>query len=309
MKRTSRTDPEQFAFTSAGVTLSGRWFRPDRGSARALIVCLHGGSYTSHYFGFESQMGASLFDLAPPLGYSVLAIDRPGYGQSGDRALTFDAQAALLATALASAFGAPADTGIGVFIVGHSIGAMIAMLIAAERRAFPLLGLDLSGAGIRYRSAAARGLQAYADLPDPPRIANREMRLSRMFGPVGTYTPTVAEEDFATAPLSQPSEIREALGWEARVATIAPRIRCPLRFCVGEFDALWEAPNSLADQASRLFAASPRVDASVQQRAGHCVRLHKIGRAYNLHTLAFLDELTREAASEWSPVKSQKTVE
>src|ERR1700760_570920 len=61
--------------------LSGRWraasdFVPEE---HPLIVAVHGGTYTSRYFDVP---GYSLLDRAGVLGLPVLAIDRPGYGQS-----------------------------------------------------------------------------------------------------------------------------------------------------------------------------------------------------------------------------------
>lgn len=269
--------------------LSGR-FAPAEGPPKALIFAIHGGSYTSHYFGFASLAGATLCDLAPPLGYAVLAIDRPGYGAAAERTMNFDAQATLLAVTIreaASRFGAG---GAGVFLVGHSIGAMLAMLIAAHENAGDLLGLDLSGAGIVYRAEALAGLKAYTSLADPPRAPNREARRARMFGPSWTRSEAAVEEDFATAPLSQPQEIREALGWGERMPSVAARIALPVNFVVGEYDALWEASPDAIARIGAAFTAAPRVEVRAQLDAGHCNHLHHAGRACTLRTLAFFDE-------------------
>ncbi|MBS4103288.1 hypothetical protein [Tsukamurella paurometabola] len=66
---------------------------------RALIVARHGGAYDGEYYTGPD----SLLALGPRLGYSVAAIDRPGYGASaalpaGD--LTFDRQTELLTAAV-----------------------------------------------------------------------------------------------------------------------------------------------------------------------------------------------------------------
>jgi pimeloyl-ACP methyl ester carboxylesterase len=270
--------------------LSGRHAPAEGGAPRALIFAIHGGSYSSHYFGFRSLAGGTLFDLAPRLGYAVVAIDRPGYGAAAERPLSFDAQATLLAATIreaASRFGAG---GAGVFLVGHSIGAMLAMLIAAQEDAGPVLGLDLSGAGVIYRAQALDGLKAYAALPNPPRAPVREARRTRMFGPPETRSEAAVEEDFATAPLSQPQEIREAMGWGERMATVAARIKAPVNFVIGEQDALWESSPEAIESVRATFTAAPRVEVRAQPDAGHCNHLHHAGRACTLRTLAFFDE-------------------
>jgi len=59
------------------IKLSGRFLPATNGQPRALLVALHGGTYTSKYFDTPSS---SLLELCASLGYSILALDRPGYG-------------------------------------------------------------------------------------------------------------------------------------------------------------------------------------------------------------------------------------
>jgi pimeloyl-ACP methyl ester carboxylesterase len=270
--------------------LSGRYVPAEGGAPRALIFAIHGGSYTSHYFGFKSLAGGTLFDLAPRLGYAVVAIDRPGYGAAAERPLSFDAQATVLAAAIREAMSRFGTGGAGTFLVGHSIGAMLAMLIATQEDAGDVLGLDLSGAGVIYRAQALIGLKAYAALPDPPRAPVREARRTRMFGPPETRSDAAIEEDFATAPLSQPQEIREAMGWGERMAAVAAKIKVPVNFVIGQYDALWESSPEAIDRVRATFTVAPRVEVRAQPDAGHCNHLHHAGRACNLRTLAFFDE-------------------
>ena len=257
---------------------------------KALVFCIHGGSYTSRYFGFQSQKRSSLLDLAPKFGYSVLAIDRPGYGAAESLVISFDQQAEILREAAIKCFAQYAPSTSGVFIVGHSIGGMLAMLIASQPGDLRLLGIDLNGAGISYRAASEKALSAYAAMTNPPREPDKDRRLQRMFGPAGTFDREVADEDLKSAPLSQPSEIKEAIGWPNRVQSVASAITVPVNFSLSEFDALWDSSPDTINQASGMFAQSPLVEARVQRFAGHSVHLHRVARAYNLRTVAFLDE-------------------
>ena len=91
----------KISLKAGDATLSGL-YAPAQGKPRALVFGIHGGSYTSHYFNYRSMAGQTLFDLAPGLGYSVLAIDRPGYGLASELMPSFDEQAPLRRRAVSS---------------------------------------------------------------------------------------------------------------------------------------------------------------------------------------------------------------
>ncbi|CAH1653337.1 alpha/beta fold hydrolase [Chelatococcus asaccharovorans] len=278
-------------FNARGVTLTGIFSPPMSETSRPLLICLHGGSYTSHYFNYRSQGSDTLIQLAPLLGFPVLALDRPGYAAGSERVMAFDAQAEILAEAATDARRQFAPASSGVFLVGHSIGAMIAMLMAAYHRPDALVGIDLSGAGLTYRTEGLAALSAFVAMTDPPRQADPVRRRGRMFGPPGTYDENVVAEDLAWAPLAQPAEIGEALAWQDRVHAVAADVECPVRCVVADTDALWEAGPRFEAAARAAFARSPLIDIATQHNAGHCLHLHHIARAANLRTLAFAAEI------------------
>ncbi|WP_157851034.1 alpha/beta fold hydrolase [Gordonia phthalatica] len=82
------------AIESAGVRLTGRTVRPTS-PPRGTIVAIHGGTYDSEYYDANDD---SLLTTAPRRGYTVVALDRPGYGSSRAPAdsLSFSAQAQVL---------------------------------------------------------------------------------------------------------------------------------------------------------------------------------------------------------------------
>src|SRR5262249_62022404 len=49
---------------------------------RAVVVALHGGAVTSAYFDAPGQPRHSLLRTGAALGFTVLALDRPGYGSA-----------------------------------------------------------------------------------------------------------------------------------------------------------------------------------------------------------------------------------
>ena len=74
----------------------------------------------------------------------MLAIDRPGYGDSSPLPVgrnTLRDNADFLAKELRAAWEAHGGGTRSVFLIGHRIGAGIAMMVAAQPFAWPLLGL------------------------------------------------------------------------------------------------------------------------------------------------------------------------
>ena len=67
-------------FTTGSVPVTGLLGEPVRGPSRALVVALHGGGMNAGYFDGQAHPDVSLLTLGPRLGYTVLALDRPGYG-------------------------------------------------------------------------------------------------------------------------------------------------------------------------------------------------------------------------------------
>jgi pimeloyl-ACP methyl ester carboxylesterase len=77
---------EQITLEVPGTTISGLHAGPESGAARATIVPLHGGGYTSAYWDGPVDGRSSLLGQEAQLGFSVLALDRPGYGASRELA-------------------------------------------------------------------------------------------------------------------------------------------------------------------------------------------------------------------------------
>jgi pimeloyl-ACP methyl ester carboxylesterase len=101
---------------------------------RATVVALHGSGMSAGYFDGQAHPDLSLLALGARLGYTVLALDRPGYGESAARlpdGAPLANQAALVTAAL-RAFAAGHQTGAGLFVLAHSHGGKLALTVAAD---------------------------------------------------------------------------------------------------------------------------------------------------------------------------------
>ena len=124
--------------TGCGIPLTGLLAEPGP-SPRALVLALHGGGMTAEYFHGRAHPDLSLLRLGSGLGYSVLALDRPGYG--GSTAVLPDGQA--LADQVTTVYDAldrftvQHDIGSGIFVIGHSYGYKLALHLAAHALSVP----------------------------------------------------------------------------------------------------------------------------------------------------------------------------
>lgn len=277
-----------FAIEFDGITLSGRERLAGDGAEKGapLIVALHGGTYSSAYFDIE---GFSLLDRASRLGFNVIALDRPGYGQStplppGQATILNNAER--LDQAIGRIWESRADVAPGIVIIGHSIGGAITTAVAARQPTWPLLGIALSGVGLVSPPEAG---EAWAGLPDCEMIDLPDaLKDGVMFGPEHTYSAAAPNSMHgADAPVPRCELIDIVTTWPANAQSIAACVRAPVYYRQGEFDRLWVTDDAEVHAFGAAFTSSDDVDARLYRSAGHCIDFHKLGPAFQLGQLAF----------------------
>jgi prepilin-type processing-associated H-X9-DG protein len=246
-----------------------------------VVVALHGGGMNAGYFDGQAHPDVSLLTLGARLGYTVLALDRPGYGVSaalvrgGQR---LGAQATTVRAAIA-AFTTAHAPGAGTLLLGHSFGAKLAFAVAADWETPALLGVDVSGCG--------RRLAVHAGRLSPDHGAGlRQLN----WGPLRLYPPdTFRLSQTVVAPMPV-QELSAVAGWMRLSEKILPRVRVPVRLTFAQHEAWWgHEDDDLADLRGRL-SASPRVVVDHLPHAGHNISLGWAARAYHLKALAFAEE-------------------
>ncbi len=251
-----------------------------------LLAALHGGTYTSEYFGVAGGPSGSFLDIAARNGFAVLTIDRPGYGESAllpEEENTFARQAEILDGAIAAALEEWPTA--GVVLVGHSIGGMISLEIAARHPRWSLAGVATSGNGARIPAGGAAEalgslpLSGVVDLP----VSERD---GVMFGPAGTYTEAArdaAHRSYAPTPFVE--LVRAPVWARERLGPVAAAIEVPVLTVLGAHDALWDSSaEARADYESRF---SVPVSAPVLPGTGHSIDHHLTGAALDLMQLGF----------------------
>ncbi|WP_433553432.1 alpha/beta hydrolase [Micromonospora zamorensis] len=277
----------------AGVTLSAllseadpAYPAEDRDAAgtpgtqpRATVVALHGGGMSAGYFDGQAHPDLSLLTLGARLGWTVLAVDRPGYGASAAAlpdGQTLAVQAAHLRAALRD-FASRFRTGAGLFLLAHSYGGKLALTCAADPDGLALLGLDISGCGHLYAT----------DISD---VTERGGEWRRNWGVLGLYPPNAFRLSESLVSPMPDRERREAARWPEIFPGLAARIRVPVRLTFAGHEYWWRHDSeAIADLTARLSAA-PRVEVDRQPDAGHNISLGWAARAYHLRALAFAEE-------------------
>jgi len=268
-----------------GARLSGLVARPS-GTPRALVLALHGAGMTSGYFDARTDRRLSLLALGAELGFTMWAPDRPGYGASADLAdarLGLHDQVDLLHRAI-EAFSATNETGAGCFVVGHSYGLKVAIAMAADRRGSRLLGVDGSGAGIRY---------TFNPGTDRPPAAPGDR--SAIWGPTALYPPTTFGRGVIATARAPGAQTAEAPAWPADFERFAPEVVVPVRFTFGDHERLWSLSEEHFAELRAKLVRSPRVEVHLHRAAGHNLSLGYSARAYHLKLLAFAEECVDDA--------------
>lgn len=271
-----------------GIPLSARVREvPD---PRAVLLALHGNNVSSRYFDHPTRPTHSLLHVAAALGFTTVAVDRPGYGMS--RAFAFDlaepqARVDLVYGALDQLL-AGRPRGAGVFVVAHSAGCELALRLATDPRGADLLGVELAGTGLRY-TPAVQELRG-AGPADAPRGERPEGVLDLLWQPYHLYPDDVVDGEAvgARGPAYEADVSRDWVG--QTLPELAARVGVPVHLTLGDQESIFvPGPDSLAELAA-LFTASPRVVAEEQAGTGHNLSLGHTAQAYHQRVLGFVEE-------------------
>lgn len=253
---------------------------------RAVVVALHGGGTTSVYFDCPGQPDLSLLRAGSAQGYTVIALDRPGYGSSAPypAAIAEPEQRVELAhTAIDRVLG-ERPRGAGLFVMAHSNGCELALRMAAAETGAELLGLELAGTGRHYHPAAADILATAR--PDHRPAGLREL----LWEPAHLYPPDVVG-GITKSSSGAPYEAAMVTDWPRRdFPALAGKVRVPVQFSFAEHERVWRSDAAAQAEIAALFTGAPRVVLNEQAGAGHNLSLGWSAAAYHQSVLSFLEQ-------------------
>jgi pimeloyl-ACP methyl ester carboxylesterase len=272
-------------FRAGPLTLSGLEARPD-GPAKGVVLALHGGGYLAGYWDYP---GASLLQMAAARGFQAVAVDRPGYGVSADRCCGIPDQVERLldlVEALAEQAG-----GAPVFLAGHSLGGILALLMASGPRSGRLAAVDVCGVPLEFTPAMGQGLAARRPAPGQTHDTSTapEHRRALFFGPDDSFDPGVLDFDAEIAAPPPTVEITDATATPDFLPPAMRKITLPVRFTFSELEA---CSLVVPARARELLAASRGAEVRIEPGVGHNISLHKRAATFHAEMLDFFERFT-----------------
>jgi pimeloyl-ACP methyl ester carboxylesterase len=246
------------------------------------------------YFDCPGQPDLSLLRTGAALGYTVIGLDRPGYGSSAlyPEAMTDPEQRVRLAYLAVEAILGDRPRGAGLFVLGHSNGCELALRMAADERGAELLGLELSGTGLRYQAAAQHALSTAG--PGRRPVGLREL----LWEPASLYPDAILRGILNASPGS-PYEAAMVAGWpRSDFPSLAGRVRVPVRFTFAEHEKIWESGAAAQRDIRALFTATPSFTSNEVSEAGHNLSVGFSAAGYHKSVLSFVGHCAAAAAAE-----------
>lgn len=246
---------------------------------RAVVVALHGGATTSAYFDCPGHPELSLLRAAVDRGYTVVALDRPGYGASAayPDAMARPEQRVALAFGAIQRISGAAD----LFVLGHSMGCELALHLAVQRP--EVLGVSLAGTGRRYHPSAQELLKDASPVNRPRGL--REL----LWEPARLYPPEVIGAGLSAGGTAYEGDVVRT--WSRQdFPALAGQTKVPVQFLAGEYENVWESDPEALAAIGAMFAASPRVQTGELADSGHNLSVGLTAADYHRTVLAFADE-------------------
>jgi len=264
----------------------------------AVVVALHGGGTTSIYFDCPGQPTLSLLRTGAAQGYTVIALDRPGYGSSAlyPEAMTEPEQRVRLAYLAVDRILGDRARGAGLFVLGHSNGCELAVRMAAADRGVDLLGLELAGTGLRYQDAARTALSSAGPGQRPTGL--REL----LWEPASLY-PEAVLRGITNASSGAPYEADMVASWPRRdFPSLAAQVRVPVRFTFAEHEKVWESGPDAQREIRNIFTVADTFTSHHQPEAGHNLSLGFSAAEYHRSVLSFVNDCATAVVARDSEV-------
>ncbi|MFV8163273.1 alpha/beta fold hydrolase [Mycobacterium sp. 134] len=281
----SKADPHPRVVMVDGVPMSA--LVAESPDPRAVVVALHGGATTSAYFDCPGHPELSLLRFAVDQGYTVIALDRPGYGASAayPDAMARPEQRVALAFGAIQRIAGASD----LFVLGHSMGCELALHLAVQRP--EVLGVSLAGTGRRYHPGAQELLKDASPVNRPRGL--REL----LWEPARLYPSDVVGAGLSAGGTAYEGDVIKS--WSRQdFPALAGQTKVPVQFLAGEHENVWESDAEALAAIGAMFTASPRVQTGELADSGHNLSVGLTAASYHRKVLSFAEQCVADRGLE-----------
>ncbi|EXJ89292.1 hypothetical protein A1O3_02358 [Capronia epimyces CBS 606.96] len=269
-------------FGDSGIRTSGIFSRPSdtlTSARQPLLVLIHGGGTNASYF--DNDEFHSVPTDFNKLGFDVLNINRTGYGGNPipNTATPIFDSIPVYADFIAHVYQLHGSQG-GIVLIGHSLGAAISLIIAAQHgNRLPLLGVSALGvipSKTRPKLGIFESLKSNPGNERVPRTGPPSAQDLRAF--LGAPEFFDLAKAPATLPIFEDAVVKELLEWldpatqDRLITEIGPAVQVPLQYLAAEIEISWnslEEGRPIFDEAKKIFTHVPRLDSDILLGGGH----------------------------------------
>lgn len=264
-----------------------------------LIVGVHGGTMTSHYYDYQKDYSASDFSVAT--GIPFVAINRPCYLASSSilpletqnsQSETFFQKTAqwmhdFILPALWETFGRPNNC-TGIVTMNHSMAVPIAIVTASlfaqdASPKYSLAGIIISGFGSQWADPVELRRPPGTPLPVANIIYPDEISKKLLLGAdhFRCYEPeALGGLHSQSVPMPVEELVDLLVHWPTYFADRAREVTVPVICALGEHDFLWTASRETMNDFAVPFTHCPRFDNSVVLGAPHALEWSKMRKGW-----------------------------
>ncbi|MEO8724154.1 MAG: alpha/beta hydrolase [Sphingobium sp.] len=263
---------------------------------RGLLIALHGGGYDANYWHTSDSDAGSLMNIGAALGFKVVAVDRPGYRGSNladPMGLSVSGQAEIMFKLIEQL---DLDPGLPVFLIGHSLGGILALVMASHQKGRRLAAIDVSGVPLRFPSEMEAGIASLLSLlrsktpPPLPTNADRaNHRRAIFYGADDHFDPALVKDsgDHPT-PLN---ELEDAFNAPVALPPTIAQIAIPIQWTIADQEKSSIGGKEMIAEIRDYMTSCPMLRTEIQVASGHNISLHHVARAYHLRAFAFFEEI------------------
>jgi pimeloyl-ACP methyl ester carboxylesterase len=261
---------------------------------KAVVVAFHGGASTAAYFDCPGHPDLSLLRAGVARGFTMVALDRPGYGSSApypDAMVRPEQRVALASGAIDKVLG-DNPRGAGLVMLGHSAGCELAVRMTADETASDVIGLELAGTGVEYHPETAEVLKTATATQRPKGL--RDI----LWQPAELYPDDVLS-GMTNSTSGAAYEVDMTKKWPQHdFPQLAARIGVPVQFTVAEHERVWRSDPEMLARIGAMFTSAPRFVVNEQPGTGHNLSLSFEAPAYHTNVLTFAEDCVAQRTSK-----------